>query len=189
MKETNAFDDLINSLQILPSIGRKSATRLAYTLAVEKKDFALRLMYCIDNAIRLVHLCSECGGVCTDELCSICTNPSRENGELCIVQHPKDILILEESHLFQGRYFVVESIDAFRLETLRSIIQSCHVQEIIFAFSPSVATDAMILYIEDKLSHLSLFFTKIAQGVPSGVSLDNVDQTSLARAFKGRKEI
>lgn len=189
MKEQNGFELLVECLQQLPSVGRKSAMRLAYTLSVENKPLALQLAHYIETAVRSVRLCDECGGVSENELCEICTNPLRENGELCIVQHPKDILTLEETHFFEGRYFVVESIDGFRLEALRSIVQMYHIQEIIFAFTPSVATDALLLYIEDKLLDLSLFFTKIAQGVPSGVSLENVDQTSLLRAFKGRKQL
>ena len=189
MKEQNSFDILVECLQQLPSVGRKSALRLAYALAVENKPLAARLAHCVSAAMQNVSLCAERGGVCEDELCEICANPLRDNGELCIVQHPKDILTLEETHFFEGRYFVVESIDGFRLEVLRNIVQQHDIQEIIFAFTPSVATDALLLYVEDKLADLSLFFTKIAQGVPSGVSLENVDQISLLRAFKGRKQL
>ncbi|RAX58223.1 recombination protein RecR [Helicobacter monodelphidis] len=189
MKEEKYFNDLINILQSLPSVGKKSATRLAYFLAVENKFAALRVAQSIQDAVTHIHQCLECGGVSEDELCSICADSGRHNGELCIVQHPKDILVLEESNFFKGCYFVLQENNDFAVEKLKKIIRQHHIQEIIFAFSPSLASDTLALWLEDKLKDCSLLFTRIAQGVPSGVSFENIDQISLWKAFETRTKI
>ena len=97
-------------------------------------------------------------------------------------------MIIEENGLFDGRYFVLEALDTLDIDHLKAMVDS-GVKEIIFALSPSIATDAIILYIEDKLSERSVKFSRIAQGVPTGVSLENVDMMSLARALTDRVKV
>ena len=122
-----------------------------------------------------------------DELCSICSDPYRDNTKLCIVQNAKDILTIEESGQFDGVYYVVTEVHD--LDEAHLFYAVGGVDEIIFAFPPSIATDTMILYIEDKLKGLDIHFTKIAQGVPTGVELDNIDVMSLSRALEARVKI
>ncbi len=186
---STSFKTLVSTLEQLPSIGRKSAMRLAYNLVIENRAVALNLSESIQDALSHVVLCRDCGGICEDEICSICSDTKRQNHEICIVAHPKDVITIEETKLFHGRYFIIESANSFRLNDLRRIINDYSIREIIFAYPPSATSDTLIIYIEDKLKDFNLFFTKIAQGIPFGVNLENVDQVSLFSAFRGRKQI
>ena len=123
-----------------------------------------------------------------DELCHICSDETRDGSILCIVENAKDILLLEENGLFEGRYFVLNSLEELSMMHLEDIVKN-GVEEVLFALTPSVANDAVMLYIEDKLSHYALNFSKIAQGVPTGVSLENIDLLSLTRALEDRVRV
>ena len=182
------FNILVESLQSLPTIGQKSATRLAYHMVMHDSFGAMKLAHAIENALGSLKECSFCGGLSEDELCDICSDESRDKEVICMVENAKDILILEEHHIFNGRYYVLDSLDTLDVTHLR-IAVSDGVKELLFALTPSVASDATILYIEDKLSDLPIKFSKIAQGVPTGVSLENVDMLSLARALEGRVKV
>ncbi|TLD86061.1 recombination mediator RecR [Helicobacter sp. MIT 05-5294] len=184
-----SFAKLIESLEKLPSIGRKSAMRLAYFLAFEDKFSALSLAHNIECCVQQLHTCEECGGISSERVCEICSDSTRNNGELCIVANPREIFLIEESGEFLGKYFVIGSLEALNLKHLEQIIHKSHIKEIIFAFSPSLGNDSVMLYLEDKLEHLGLQFTKIAQGVPTGVSLENIDQLSIIRALQSRVKI
>ena len=124
-----------------------------------------------------------------DELCFICCDESRDATLLCIVESAKDILLLEENGLFGGRYFVLESLEEMNITHLIERIKEDGIEEVIFALTPSIQNDAVILYIEDKLKEFDLVFTKIAQGVPTGVSLENIDILSLSRALDARVKV
>ena len=108
---------------------------------------------------------------------------------LAIVQNAKDIFTIEESNQFNGTYFVIESLEVDIINSLISIVKERGVTDILFAITPSLANDAFILFIEDKLKSLNINFTKIAQGVPTGVSLENVDILSLSKAINGKIKI
>ena len=97
--------------------------------------------------------------------------------------------MLEESGEFNGKYFVITSLETLDMKALERKIIKNNIREIIFALSPSLSSDSLMLYLEDKLSHLDLQFTKIAQGVPTGVSLENIDQLSIIRALQSRVKI
>ena len=189
-KSLARFSSLVESLEQIPTIGRKSAQKIAYLLAIENKYLALKLAHCIENSIRYINTCTICGAVSEDEICEICLDESRDDHQLCVVLHPKDIFTIEEMGDFNGKYWVLspelEQID-FAKERARIIAKK--VQEIIFAFSPSLANDAVMLFIEDKLAYLDLNFSKIAQGVPTGIGLENIDQLSLSRAISARVKL
>jgi recombination protein RecR len=189
MKHTlEKFSKLVDALQELPTVGQKSATRLAYHMVMKDSFTALKIAHAIENAIGSLKKCRSCGGMSEDELCAICSDEGRDLRLLCVVENAKDILTIEENGLFEGRYFVLDSLEALDIEHLRAMVQS-GVEEVIFAMSPSIATDAMILYIEDKLVETGVNFSRIAQGVPTGVSLENIDMLSLARALTDRVKV
>ena len=123
-----------------------------------------------------------------DELCYICCDETRDASLLCIVENAKDILLLEENGLFDGKYFVLETLDEVNMSHLETIVQN-GVREVLFALTPYIANDAVMLYIEDKLGIYDLNFSKIAQGVPTGVSLENIDLLSLTRALEDRVRV
>ena len=182
------FNKLVDALQELPTVGQKSATRLAYHMVMKDNFTALKIAHAIENALGSLKKCRSCGGMSEDELCAICTDEGRDIRLLCIVENAKDILTIEENGLFEGRYFVLDSLDELDIGHLKDLVGS-GVEEVIFAMSPSIATDAMILYIEDKLTGSGARFSRIAQGVPTGVSLENIDMLSLARALQDRVRV
>jgi recombination protein RecR len=179
------FNILVESLELLPTIGKKSATRLAYHMVMQDNFAAMKIAHAIENALGCLRKCTECGGLCEDELCGICSDEGREREILCIVENAKDILTIEDGGAFNGRYFVLENLDHFNAAHLVDMVNS-GVNEILFALTPSIANDAVMLFIEDKLSLCSVNFTRIAQGVPTGVSLENIDILSLSRAIEDR---
>ncbi len=182
------FNRLVDALQDLPTIGKKSATRLAYFMVMNDRFVGMKISHAIEDALGSLKKCTACGGMSEDELCFICCDERRDERFLCIVENAKDILLLEENALFDGRYFVLESLDELTIEHLEKLVKN-GAQEIVFALTPSIANDAVILYIEDKLKVYDLGFTKIAQGVPTGVSLENIDLLSLTRALEDRVRI
>jgi len=182
------FNKLVDALCELPTIGKKSATRLAYFMIMNDTYVGMKISHAIEDAIGSLKKCRVCGGMSEDELCHICSDETRDKSLLCIIENAKDILLLEENGLFDGRYFVLESLEELSISHLEDIIQD-GVKEVLFALTPSIANDAVILYIEDKLSHYNLNFSKIAQGVPTGVSLENIDLLSLSRALEDRVRV
>ena len=182
------FNRLVDALGELPTVGKKSATRLAYHMVMSDTYTGIKIAHAIEDALGHLKKCSVCGGMSEDELCSICSDERRDDTLLCIVENAKDILILEENGLFDGKYFVLESLEEICVSHLQMIVES-GINEIIFAITPSISNDAVILYIEDKLSNYSVKFTKIAQGIPTGVSLENIDILSLSRALEDRVKI
>ncbi|MDR0467943.1 MAG: recombination mediator RecR [Campylobacteraceae bacterium] len=183
------FNNLIDAFSSLPTVGKKSALRFAYHLVLNDTFCAVKLANAIECAVRDVRKCEYCGSISEHELCDICLDDERQNGQLCIVDSAKDIFILEENRLFEGRYFVLNSLEEESILKLKNIIKETQIEEIIFAFSPCLASDAMMMYIEDKLKEFNVIFTKIAQGVPTGVSLENIDVLSLSKAIKDRKKV
>ncbi len=182
-----SFENLVDAFGSLPGIGKKSAIRLAYHIAMVDSFSGVKLSNAIEKSIEDTRKCLNCNGMSEDELCGICSDVGRDRSKLCIVQSAKDVFIIEEGGDYNGVYYVIS-----RLEDMdeRHIIDAIYgVEEVIFAFPPSIATDTMILYIEDKLSGRDLLFTKIAQGVPTGVELENIDALSLSKALESRVRV
>jgi recombination protein RecR len=182
------FNKLVDALQELPTIGKKSATRLAYHMLMKDTFVGMKISNAIEEALGCLRKCSACGGMSEDELCFICCDEGRDETLLCIVENAKDIVLLEDNGLFDGRYFVLESLEELDLSGLEKMVKN-GVKEIIFALTPSIANDAIMLFIEDKLSAFNINYSKIAQGVPTGVSLENVDLLSLTRALEDRVKV
>ncbi|MCF6331336.1 MAG: recombination mediator RecR [Sulfurimonas sp.] len=182
------FNRLVEALQDLPTIGKKSATRLAYHMIMSDSYSGMKISHAIEDALGCLKKCSVCGGMSEDELCFICCDERRNESILCIVESAKDILLLEENGLFDGKYFVLDSLEELSINHLNKIVKN-GITEIIFAITPSISNDAVILYIEDKLKTHNINFSKIAQGVPTGVSLENIDIISLTRAIEDRVKV
>jgi len=183
-----AFENLVSAFQDIPSIGKKSAVKMAYHLVMEDSFSAMKLSHAIEEGVNNIRRCKKCHNMSEDELCFICSDEFRDTSTLCIVQSAKDIITIEESGQYRGIYYIVTELNDLNEYHLKDAVRG--VSEVIFAFPPSLATDTMILYIEDKLLDISgLRFTKIAQGVPTGVELDNVDIVSLSRAMEARVKI
>lgn len=182
------FDELVSSFQKLPGIGKKSAIRFAYFVSMEDKLSGINLAHNIENAIRFLNRCLICGGLCEGEICDICCDLSRDLSMLCIVENPKDIMVLENSKSFDGVYFVLENLES-DIHRLKNVILKNSTKEVIFALTPGISSDSICIFVEDRLKDLNLTFTKIAQGVPTGVNIENIDMISLTKAIKDRTGI
>jgi len=187
MKDLHSLNKLIEALEELPSIGRKSATRLALAIAKDKFK-ALKLINAIEDVVTNVTECQICGNFSEHEICEICDNPDREK-TLAIVESPKDVLVIEKSGSYEGYYFVLKRLDEEHIQKIRETVLQKEIKEVIFAFPPSVENEAKSLYLEEKLKDLDLEFSQIAQGVPTGVHFENVDISSLSSAIKKRVKI
>jgi len=180
----NKLNKLIDSLASLPSIGQKSAIKLAYHLSIEDKYIATRLIHAIEDAVHNVRLCKFCNCLSENEICEICIDDTREKHQLCIVQSPKDIFLIENSDSFYGKYFVLEKLEEEQINQLEHMIKD--VEEIIFAMTSCVQNDSLIMYIENKFKNKKISFSRIATGIPNGVHLENVDMLSLSKAVSLR---
>jgi recombination protein RecR len=174
---------------MLPSIGKKSAMRMAFHILNQDKSYGLKLCNALEDALYCVTNCQKCGFISEHELCEICQDEQKDHTWLCIVQDSKDILVVEQTRCYSGYYFVMDSINQDKIQELISIVKSRGTLQILFAISPSIANDSFILFVEDKLKDKAIKFHKIAQGVPTGVGLENVDILSVAKAIDGKMKV
>ena len=188
-KGLEKFYDLVDAFESLPTIGKKSAQRLAYHIVMNDSYCGIKIVHSIENALRNIKKCIKCGSMSEHEICETCLDDSKDRRKVCIVQSAKDIFIIEESKQFNGLYFVIEELDLESMDKLMEFIKENDICDVLFAITPSLSNDAFILYIEDRLKDFNLTFTKIAQGVPTGVSLENVDILSLAKAIQSKVDI
>ena len=182
------FNRLVEAFESLPTIGKKSATRLAFHICMKDPYTGMKMSHAIESALASIQRCQRCGCMSEHELCHVCVDDTRDPEKLCIVENAKDVLIIEENAPFSGKYFVLSALEEENVKSLISVVEE-GVKEVVFAMTPSIANDAVILFIEDKLQKYDLAFTKIAQGVPTGVSLENVDMLSLSRALSDRVKV
>lgn len=183
------FDELVEAFGKLPGVGKKSALKFAYFVSIENSFFGLNLAHSIEDAVQGLRRCTRCGAISEDEICEICADETRDSRILCIVENPKDILILEKSGAYKGLYFVLDEMSDIYTQKLINFTEENATEEILFAMTPGLNSDGIMLYIEDKFKDSHIKFSKIAQGVPTGVTLDNIDTLSLIKAISDRREI
>lgn len=189
MRGLERFDALVEAFSKLPGVGKKSAMRFAYHVSIADTFLGMRLANAIEDALRLTRRCRQCGGLSENELCEICSDESRSSECICVVENPKDIMVLESSGAYSGLYFVLDEMSEQSIERLSDMAFKVGASEIIFAFTPGLNSDAIMLFVEDRLASAGLKFSKIAQGVPTGVSLENIDTLSLYKAMQDRMKI
>jgi recombination protein RecR len=189
---------LIEELVKLPSVGQKSAMRLALHLLRVPKEDALRLAEAIRAVRERVGFCGTCGNFSEDDPCALCRDPQRDGALLCVVEQPGDVLALERTATFRGRYHVLggalsplegTSPDQLRIRELLERLRSGEVREIILATNPNVNGEATALYLSKLIAPLGVRVTRIARGVPMGSDLEYSDLVTLARALEGRREV
>lgn len=188
--------ELINALTILPGVGKKSAQRMALYLLDRNKDGASILANVMKDAIENVQRCSSCRMLTSNSLCRICSDTSRDTNKICIVESPSDVLAIESTGGYRGRYFVLlgrlSPIDGIGPEELGINdlllkVEKDDVNEIILATSSTVEGDATAVYITDHVKTVKV--SRISYGIPIGGELEYVDGTTIARAIEGRVEI
>jgi recombination protein RecR len=187
---------LIREIGKMPSIGEKSATRLAYHLVYRNRELAETLANALKEAVDSVHLCSKCFALTDQSVCSICADPSREQGVLCVVEKPIDVLTIERTGEYKGVYHVLHGLWAptrgrepseLKIEELLIRANSGKIREVIFATGATVEGDATALFVANELADVAgIAVTRLAQGIPKGGEVEYADEITLARAFSGR---
>ena len=191
---------LIDEFQKLPGIGPKTAQRLTFHLLRLPKESAENLSSAIRDIKERIILCSTCFNI-TDagrEVCMICENPERDPSVLCVVEDPLDVLALERTRGYEGRYHVLQGAlspiegigpDDLRITELIQRVDSEEIGEIILATNPSLEGDATAMYIRQRLQSSGVQVTRLARGLPVGGDLEYADQNTLLRALSGRQEM
>jgi len=189
---------LIDELARLPGIGQKSAQRLAFHLLHIEEEDARRLAESITEMRRQVRLCDRCFNVTDTEECSICRDPRRDPTIVCVVERAQDIVVVERTQEFRGRYHVlggsispIEGIgpEQLRMRELVGRIDGEGITEVIAATNPTVEGDTTALYLARLLKPVGVKVTRLASGLPVGGDLDYADEITLGRALAGRQEL
>jgi recombination protein RecR len=189
---------LVKELAKLPGIGEKSAQRLAFHILKAGPGYASDLAAAIAGVVRDVRLCSSCQTLTDHDPCAICRSPDRDARLLCVVEGVPDLLAVERTHEFRGRYHVLHGalspLDGvgpgdLKIRELLVRLEREPAEEIVIATNPDVEGEATALYLSKLLKPIGLKVTRIAQGVPMGGDLEYADQVTLARALAGRREL
>jgi len=197
MKFSPLVQELIESLRCLPGVGGKSAQRMAFYLLERNRIGGTKLANSLERAMQDIGHCQQCRTFTEQELCAICENPRRELAEqLCVVESPADVIAVEQTGDFQGKYFVlmghlspIDGIgpDDLGLDILDKQLASGQFKELILATNPTVEGEATAHYIADLAAKYQVDISRIAHGVPVGGELEFVDGNTLSHAFSGRK--
>ncbi|MBX7150555.1 recombination mediator RecR [bacterium] len=191
---SQALEKLIHELSKLPSIGRKTAQRLAFHLLKQPKEEVLSLSQALIDIKDKIGRCSVCFNITETDPCSICTHPRRDRHVICVVEEANDVLAIERTEQFRGLYHVLggllNPLDGIGPGDLRiaEILPrlTADVKEIILAINPNVQGDATVMFIAEKLKNYPVKVTRIARGIPIGSDLEFADMTTLTRALEGR---
>lgn len=190
--------DLIEKLQWLPGIGRKSAQRLAFYLQKMDKAKVKELSESIVRARMHLKECSICHNLSEQNPCEICSDASRDEERICVVEQPSDVMVIERTGEYKGLYHVLHGVispidnmgpEDLRIEPLVARIKSQNITEMIIATNPTTEGDVTALYIAKLVKPSGIKITRIARGLPMGSDLDLADTTTLSRALEGRREI
>ena len=194
-KKKTLIDDLIGALTCLPGVGKKTAQRMTYHLLQRGKEDALNLSDILKETVLKTQNCKSCRTLCQGEYCEVCSDPSRNDDVLCIVESPADIMNIENSTNYHGKYFVLNGklspLDGIGpneigLDMLDKKLLSGKVKELILAVNNTVESDVTAHVISNIALKNSIKVTRLAQGVPVGGELEYLDQRTLSKAFEKR---
>lgn len=194
------IQDLIGALERLPGIGPKTASRLAFFLLRAPPDLTQQLSGALVNIKSATGSCKLCANITLagQELCDVCADPNRMDGTICVVEEPMDVLAIERTGGFHGRYHVLQGVlspiegigpDDLTIRALIERVRSGEAREIILATNPSMEGDATALYLRQQLLPIGVRVTRLARGLPVGGDLEYADQNTLLRALAGRQEM
>ena len=190
--------DLIDELGRLPGIGPKSAQRIAFHILAAEPADVLRLANVMREVKEKVRFCSICGNVAEQEQCRICLDTRRDLTVLCVVEEPKDVVAIEKTREFRGRYHVlggaispIEGIgpDDLRIRELIARLSDGAITEVILATDPNLEGEATATYLARLIGPLGIAVSRLASGLPVGGDLEYADEVTLGRAFEGRRRV
>lgn len=190
--------NLIDKLSKMPGVGRKSAHRMAFYLLDAPKAECEKLINAIMEAKEKIHCCSICQGFTDSDPCAICSSPKRSDNVVCVVQSPKDVIAIEKTNEFRGKYHVLHGAispmdgigpDDLKIRELLQRVGGGLIDEVILATASTVEGEATAMYISSILKPFGVKVTRIAHGLPVGGDIEYADEITLARAIDGRQEL
>ena len=191
-------DELIKALRCLPGVGPKSAQRMAFHLLQRERDRGRILATILVEALEKVGHCKSCRTLCEHELCKLCDSPIRDISQICVVETPADVLAVEQTGSFKGRYFVLmghlSPIDGIGpedigIELFLQRLASADIKEVILATNPTVEGEATSAYLSQQLKRVGVKVTRIAMGIPVGSDIEYTDEITMLKAMEGRREL
>lgn len=193
-----SIEKLIEAFERLPSIGSKTAARLAFYILNASEDETTDFVNSIINAKKNLKYCSKCFNISDTDPCEICSNATRDNSIICVVEDVKDVVAMERTHEFKGVYHVLHGSispmngvgpDDIKIKELLSRLMNGEVKEIILATNPRVEGEATAMYISKLVKPLGVKVTRIAHGIPVGGDLEYTDEVTLGKALEGRVQL
>ncbi len=197
MSESSLLNELVSTLKCLPSVGARTAQRMAFHLLEHDREAGLKLATAMRDAIENIGHCNQCRTLTEHETCRICEDTRRNPQTLCVVENPSDVLAVEQATAYRGYYFVLmgklsplDGIgpDELGLDVLEHRLAEGEVEELILATNPTVEGEVTAHYISELAQKHNVKTTRIAHGVPVGGELDYVDSSTLSHAFDGRRD-
>ena len=191
------IQDLIDELGRLPGVGPKSAQRIAFHIIQSDRVDVSRLAEVLKTVKERVKFCTICGNITEEELCKICRDPRRDNTSICVVEESKDVIAIEKTREFKGKYHVlggaISPIDGIGPENLRirelmQRLAETEIAEVIIATDPNLEGEATATYLTRLIKPLGVKVSRLASGLPVGGDLEYADEVTLGRAFEGRRE-
>lgn len=198
MKNPPALEQLIDSLRCLPGVGPKSALRMAYYLLQRDRKGAAKLGNSLENALQVLGHCSLCNNFSETPICPLCASDKREQSQLCVIEMPTDLMMMEQTHSYSGMYFVLmgrlSPLDGIgpkeiNLDKLIKRAQDGVISEVILATNYTVEGEATAHYISELLKARRIVVSRIARGLPMGGEIEYVDSGTLSMALLGRKQL
>ena len=193
-----AIQDLIDELGRLPGIGPKSAQRIAFHIIQSERVDVTRLADVLRTVKERVKFCTECGNISEEDLCRICQDPRRDSSIICVVEEPKDVMAIEKTREFRGKYHVlggaISPIDGvgpenLRIRELMIRLGNTEIQELIIATDPNLEGEATASYLIRQIKPIGVKVSRLASGLPVGGDLEYADEVTLGRAFEGRRTV
>ena len=193
-----SIEKLIQSFEKLPSIGNKTAARLAFYILNASEEETNEFVSSIVNAKKNLKYCSKCYNISDTDPCQICANPKRDQSEICVVEDVRDIIAMEKTHEFRGVYHVLHGSispmngigpDDIKIKELLARLMDGKVKEVILATNPRVEGEATAMYLSKLIKPLGIKVTRIAHGIPVGGDLEYTDEITLTKALEGRREL
>ena len=193
-----SIEKLIESFERLPSIGHKTAVRLAFHMLDLSKEETEEFINSIINAKEKLKYCSNCYNISDTDPCPICASPKRDQSSICVVEDVRDIIAMEKTHEFKGVYHVLHGSispmngvgpDDIKIKELLARLMDGRVKEVILATNPRVEGEATAMYLSKLIKPLGVKVTRIAHGIPVGGDLEYTDEITLTKALEGRREI